>query len=203
VRYRLPFLLALLLSISLVAPAAAVPSRDGPASSPNVAQLETDFLMGMIPHHRQATMMAEMAVTKSPRSELRAFAQDIIDDQQKEIDEMSRYLREWYGMEPPAGSEMPMDTMMRNMPMMHGTMPDMMARMRALEEKSGGDFDIEFMSAMTDHHAMAIMMAAPVLINGDHPDLYKLAERIVISQGEEIQQMDEWLDEWYGVGRPV
>jgi len=145
-----------------------------------------------------------MAVMKSPRSELRRLAEKMIEDQQKEIDELSRYLGEWYGVEPPAGHMMPMHVVQQmDMPMMRGMMPDMMARMQALEAKTGADFDIEFMSAMTDHHAMAVMMAAPVLISGHHPDLYKVAEQIVISQGQEIQQMDEWLDEWYGVERPV
>lgn len=97
---------------------------------------------------------------------------------------------------------MPMNKPM-DMPMMHAMMPDLDARMMALEAKSGGDFDIEFMSAMTDHHAMALMMAAPVLIHGHHADLYTLAENIVISQGQEIKQMDQWLDAWYGVKRAV
>ncbi len=201
-RFRLPLIFALLLSVSLATPA-AVARADGPAPGQAAVQLEMGFLMMMVPHHRQASMMAEMAVMKSPRAELRALAQGIIDEQQKEIDEMSRYLREWYGMEPPAGDMMPMDMAMHSMPMMHATMTNMMARMQALESKSGDDFDIEFMSTMTDHHAIAIMMSSPVLISGHHPDLYKLAERIVISQGEEIQQMDEWLDEWYGIERPI
>ena len=195
---------ALVAAAALPATAAAQNRAPDPAPDPMVAALEVDFLTGMIPHHRSAVMMAEMAVMKSPRPELRRLAQKIIDDQKAEIDKMSAFLRDWYGMQRPGEMMMPMDMMMKmDMPMMHGMMPDMEARMAALRAKSGGDFDIEFMSAMTDHHAMAVMMAAPVLISGHHADLYTLAQTVVISQGEEIKQMDEWLDAWYGVKRAV
>ncbi len=45
------------------------------------------------------------------------------------------------------------------------------------------------------------MMAAPVLMAGHHQGLKMLASDIVISQGEEIKQMQQWLDAWYGVKR--
>ncbi len=187
-------------------------------------------------------MMAEMAVRKATKPELRRLAQQIIDDQRQEIDKMSHFLRDWYGVEPPPGTTMSMEAMMQtmmgvmgmhmgmgmsmpgstgsmeampgmdmsgrmatSMPGMPGMsmMPDEMERMRALEAKTGADFDVQFMSAMIDHHAMAVMMAAPVLISGHHADLVTLAENVVISQGQEIRQMDEWLNAWYGIQRPL
>lgn len=86
---------------------------------------------------------------------------------------------------------------------LQGLMPDMAAQMMVLEAKIDADFDVEFMNSMADHHGTAIMMAAPVLITGYHEDLYTVAENIVISQGEEIRQMDRWLDLWYRVKRPL
>jgi uncharacterized protein (DUF305 family) len=175
-----------------------------PAPDARVAELEKEFIMGMIQHHRGAIMMAEMAVMKAAQPELRELAEKIISDQKGEIEELSHYLRDWYGMQPPAGNMMSMDMMMKmDMPMMHAMMPNEMARMQALEAKTGADFDIEFMSAMTDHHAMAIMMSAPILINGHHTDLMEVAETIISSQVEEIHQMRDWLKDWYGVERPL
>lgn len=232
-------LLSLLLITPLAAPmpVAAGVSRLDPAPDPTAAQLERRFLQGMIPHHRGAIMMAELAVQKGTRPELRRFAQQIIDDQRAEIDKLTHFLRDWYGTEAPAGTTMPMETMMgmvvpmapaampgtsgmepggheehgpvpgmmpgMGMPTMGGMMADEAARMQALAAKTGADFDVEFLSAMTDHHAMAVMMAAPVLMRGHHADLYTLAEGIVVTQGQEIRQMDEWLDAWYGVQRPL
>ena len=46
-----------------------------------------------------------------------------------------------------------------------------------------------------------LAMAAPVLVGGHHADLHRLAQDMVISQGQEIRQMDDWLEKWYGVSR--
>ncbi len=186
------------------APAAAATNALDPAPDPAVAKLEQDFLQGMIPHHRGAVMMAQMALEKGIHADLKKMAQDIIDSQTMEIAKMSAFLRDWYGLRPPDDQMVPASMMaMMDLPMMHGMMPDMEARMAALQAKSGADFEIEFLSTMVDHHAMAILMAAPVLMSGHHADLYTLAEEIVIAQGREIKQMDEWLNAWYGVQRPV
>jgi uncharacterized protein (DUF305 family) len=189
---------------ALRVPVAAQQGPLDPAPNRRVAQIETDFMSGMILHHREAIMMAEMALDKAIHPELRDLAQEIIDAQRGEIETLTNYLETWYGMPPPTGQGMsPAMMSQMDMPLMQGMMPDMGARMMALESKSGADFEIEFLSAMTDHHATAIMMATPVLINGHHEDLYTLAEQVVIDQGEEIHQMDEWLDAWYGVARPL
>ena len=74
-RFPLALLAALALSLSLVAGASAqTPARD-PAPDPRVAQLELDFMMGMIPHHRDAIAMAQMALEKATKPELKAQAQ--------------------------------------------------------------------------------------------------------------------------------
>ncbi len=203
-RFRVSMLLAIALLLYVVASVGAQPRPPDPAPDPRVAELEIAFITGMIGHHRGAIEMAQMAVRKSPQPELRAAAQKMVEDQQAEIEKLTAFLRDWYGQEPPPGSDAPADVMaMFDMPIMQGMMPDMAARMMALEAKSGADFDIEFMSAMTDHHGTAIMMAAPVLISGYHEDLYTVAQNVVVSQGEEIRQMDRWLDQWYGVKRPL
>lgn len=203
---RLVLALIMLLSTFAAIQSPVVAQQGGldPAPDPRVAGIEKDFLMGMIPHHRSAIMMAEMALQKAARPEVRELAHAIIASQQVEIELMTNYLRDWYGMQPPAGTMMPKDIMDRmDMPMLRGLMPDMEARMKVLESKSGADFDVEFMSAMTDHHAMAIMMASPVLIAGHHRDLYPLAADIVVAQGEEIKQMRDYLERFYGIVRPT
>jgi uncharacterized protein (DUF305 family) len=138
---------------------------------------------------------------------LKELAQKVISAQEMEIQLMSNYLRDWYGMQPPAGDMMSPEMMREmDMPMMHGTMPSMEAMMRQMEglrTKTGADFDIAYMSALAEHHAMASMMAASVLVGGYHGDLYKLAARIVKDQGEEIVQLQAWLEQWYGIDRPL
>ena len=114
-------------------------------------------------------MMAKMAAEKATQPELRELARKIVATQELEIELMTNWLRDWYGMQPLAGHMMSRE-MMRNMhmPMMRDLMPDMEVRMQALEAQRRSAFDVVFMSSMIDHHAMAVMMALPVLIAGHH-----------------------------------
>jgi uncharacterized protein (DUF305 family) len=197
--------LGVTLALSLLPARAQSPVRDV-VPDQRAAQVERDFLMGMVPHHRGAIRMSELALQKATKKELREFAQHVIDAQNQEIALMTNYLRDWYGMQPPTG-DMPSEAMMRqmSMPMMHGTMPSaqhMMREMQSLEALNGSEFDVAYMSMMTEHHTMAVMMATPVLIGGFHGDLYTLASTIVKDQGEEIVQLRDWLKAWYGVPRP-
>lgn len=57
------------------------------------------FLRMMIPHHQLAIDMAEDALINAAHAELKTLAQEIIDGQSAEIEEMERYLRDWYGEE--------------------------------------------------------------------------------------------------------
>jgi uncharacterized protein (DUF305 family) len=106
-------------------------------------------------------------------------------------------------MDAPSGMTMPAastDTMDQ---MMHRTVPSMTQDMGMLAMKSGTDFDVAFLSMMTDHHGMVFAMTTPVFIGGHHADLYRLAAAIVIGQGQEIRQMQDWLTAWYGIARAL
>lgn len=51
------------------------------------------FLEEMIPHHQMAVMMAQMLLSGSNRTEMKQLAQDIIDAQKAEIEQMRSWLR--------------------------------------------------------------------------------------------------------------
>lgn len=51
------------------------------------------FLEEMIPHHQMAVMMTQMLLSGSNRSEMKQLAQDIIDAQKAEIEQMRSWLR--------------------------------------------------------------------------------------------------------------
>jgi uncharacterized protein (DUF305 family) len=55
--------------------------------------------------------------------------------------------------------------------------------------------DVEFMSGMIPHHAQAIVMSAFAVPNGARYDVVRLAERITISQRDEIRMMRRWLSD--------
>lgn len=59
-------------------------------------QFDLRFMNAMIAHHEAATQMAQDALSKSKRSEVKQLAQEIIDSQQAEIDQMKQWRQVWY-----------------------------------------------------------------------------------------------------------
>jgi uncharacterized protein (DUF305 family) len=53
--------------------------------------------------------------------------------------------------------------------------------------------DVEFMRGMVPHHAQAIQMSIIAAPNGARYDVIRLAERIIITQRDEIRMMRRWL----------
>jgi uncharacterized protein (DUF305 family) len=85
--------------------------------------LDKAFLEGMIPHHQGAVDMAKM-LAGSKHPELVKFGADIIATQQKEIDQMNKWMKEWgyvatgatsTGMMMTSSHMMPDGSMMMNM----------------------------------------------------------------------------------------
>ena len=54
---------------------------------------DADFVRGMIPHHQGAVDMAKIVLEKGKDAEIKKFAQDIIDAQEKEIAFMQDWLK--------------------------------------------------------------------------------------------------------------
>lgn len=63
---------------------------------PSDAEFDLRFINAMIPHHQAAVIMTTDALQKSPRSEIKKLAQNIIDSQSAEINQMKRWRKAWY-----------------------------------------------------------------------------------------------------------
>jgi len=153
------------------------------------------FIDGMTPHHTGAIVMAQEALAKSQRPEIKQLAQSIIEAQQKEISQMKQWRQAWY---PAAG-----DTAMMYDAQMGHTMP-MSAEMKSsmmmnMNLGSADDqFDLRFLNAMIPHHQGALTMAKEALEKSDRPEVKQLAQNILTSQQSEIDQMNQWKKAWYG-----
>lgn len=153
-----------------------------PAPSQRAAKYEIGFMQDMIDHHAMAGMMAEMCVDKPVHRELRRLCQDIIAAQTRKIEQMQTWFQERYGI----SCE----------PQMKPADQRMMERMAALSPE---EFEIGFMQMMIEHHEKAIREGETCLRRAYHPELIELCENIIETQTPEIELMQEWLCEWYGI----
>lgn len=66
---------------------------------------------------------------------------------------------------------------------------------------AAAEFEVEFLEMMMDHHQMALHMADLCLEKAVNEDLVALCGTIAESQAEEIERMQGWLLDWYGIER--
>lgn len=153
------------------------------------------FIDGMIPHHEGAVLMAQEALQKSNRSEIKQLAQQIIDAQEQEISELKSWRQAWYS-DAPAEPIMFHEQMNHDMPMSE----EMRSQIMMAGDLGAADdqFDLRFISAMIPHHEGAIEMANQALQNSDRSEIKTLSQSIIDSQQREIDQMNEWKRSWYG-----
>lgn len=72
-------------------------------------------------------------------------------------------------------------------------LPLLLAAQLEAQTKPYTKADVAFMQGMIGHHAQALEMAALVATRTSRPELKSLAERITISQKDEITRMTNWL----------
>ena len=61
-----------------------------------------------------------------------------------------------------------------------------------------GQIDSHFIEQMIPHHEDAITMANLALTRAEHLEIKTLANDIIKAQSEEIDQMEEWYQSWFG-----
>lgn len=158
-------------------------------------ELDAHFIEQMIPHHEDAITMARLAQTKAQKPEVKQLAENIIDSQGKEINQMKDWYKNWFGEDVPDGNqEMSEHRMMGNNSDMHMGMMGDKSDIVKLEQAS--DFDKTFVEQMIPHHQMAVMMASMLKNGTQRPEMKKLADDIIAAQSTEIDQMRQWLKDW-------
>ena len=63
------------------------------------AEYEERFIDMMIPHHEGANRSAKHALEHSNKPDLKEMAQRSIEEQEKEIAQLKKWRKEWYGEE--------------------------------------------------------------------------------------------------------
>lgn len=152
------------------------------------------FIDGMAIHHQGAVVMAEEALTKAQHPELKKLAQDIIAAQKLEISQMQTWRKDWY----PQADSTPMAYHAQMGHMMAMTDEQKQGMMMSMDLGSAdAEFDLRFIQAMLPHHEGALVMAKDALSKSQRPEIKKLAQDILTSQQQEIEQMKQWRKDWY------
>ena len=164
------------------------------------------FIVMMIPHHEGAIAMADLALNRAKRPEIRELAKRIKASQSQENAQMRTWYRQWFGGNAPAwggsygrgvysgwGGWMGMGSgccggMGNGMGMM-GTDVEWL--------KNAPDFDRAFIEQMIPHHRMGVMMASHAQWGTVHPELRMLEAAMVRVQSAEIEQMERWYQQWF------
>ena len=126
------------------------------------------FMSQMIAHHRAAIEMARQALKVARHAETRTQAHMVITDQNKEIAQMTSWLRKWYGIAP----------VEEQMDLVQADMKGMMS-MKITTDRM-------FFEMMMPHHKGAIDMGQMALKQTDRAEVKQLAHNIVKAQKAEI-----------------
>ncbi|WP_231598111.1 DUF305 domain-containing protein [Synechococcus sp. CBW1002] len=157
------------------------------------------FIVMMIPHHDGAIAMADLALSRARRPEIKALAKRIQASQTKENAQMRAWYQQWFGQSMPTwgpGAGWGGQGRMGGMGMAMGGGP-MGSSTNLIALSQAPDFDRAFIEQMIPHHQMGVMMASMAQINAQHPELRKLQHAMVRVQSEEIEQMEQWYRKWY------
>ena len=183
------------------ATAPADPASVGPAPASSAGaqagaqfnDADVAFAQMMIPHHREAVEMADLAADRAQSPEVKSLAEQISAAQEPEITQLTGFLEAWGAEVPDDDSMAGMDhggmSGMPSMPAMPGAMsPEQMEQLR---NAKGAAFDRMFLTMMIEHHQGAVTTAQREVDQGSNPDAKQLARKIVADQTAEISRMQE------------
>lgn len=156
--------------------------------------IDEHFIEQMIPHHDGAIAMANMALVKANRTEVKTLAKEIIEAQEREIKDMQSWYKNWFNKDVNTKNTF---SMMNGGGMMSGRGMHMGGQEDVTALENAADFDKAFIEGMIPHHQLAIMMAQMLKSGTNRPEMLTLANNIIESQSEEITKMQGWYKSWY------
>lgn len=150
-------------------------------------EFEVAYINQIIPHHQGALEMAQAVVDRAPNPEVREAAARIIEDQEREIGELTAFLRDAYGQEVSPDERMAMDPSMNDQ--METADPAMAEQM--------------FLLGMREHHESAVQMGEIVLQKAQSQPLLDQARTMVDSQRAEQEEFAGYLQQFYSIEAPA
>ena len=180
-------------ALIVVALLALITISGGGDDSSDGEQTDGAFIAEMVPHHRAAVEMAQVALKRGQHPEVKQLARAIVSTQTEEIRDLEAIHQRLFD-EPLAGAD-------------HGTLGLLEHQMGMSGDMSVLDtaepFDRAFIDMMVPHHQGAIRMARIELAQGQDGELMQIAEAIIAAQSREINEMNSWRTDWYGGPAPA
>ena len=162
-------LLLIIFAALLLSGCAAAPQANSEYSAEDI-----NFAEMMIPHHEQAIVMSDIALTNSSSEDILVLAQEIKAAQSPEIELM----KSWTGVSTSTHTGHMMDGMLSE------------SQIQQLRDSEGVTFDRLFLEGMIAHHEGAITMAQKVT-GSKNKEVAALAAAIIEAQEKEIAFMKE------------
>jgi uncharacterized protein (DUF305 family) len=160
---------------------------------------DAQFIDMIVPHHQGAVEMAKIAQQRAEHLEIAQMADAIIAAQEGEISQMKAWRLAWFGSdETPPMEQMPMVPGMGGGHGAHGGGTMNMAADVEVLRNAPEPFDKAFIEAMIPHHQSAIDAAKAAESRAERAEIKELARAIITDQQREIQQMQQWVQDWYG-----
>ncbi|BBL80475.1 hypothetical protein RxyAA322_23290 [Rubrobacter xylanophilus] len=150
-------------------------------------EFEVAYVNQMVPHHQGALEMAQAVVDRASDRRVRDAAARIIEDQRREIEELTEFLREKYGREVQPDRRMAMD-------------PSMIQRMNDVDPATAEKM---FLLGMREHHEVAIRMGEIALRKAQSQEILVQADNMVSSQRAEQEGFARVARELHGISAPT
>lgn len=136
------------------------------------------YIDAMIAHHRGAMLLAEKA-RKSERPEIRDLASAILKDEPKNIDELYRWKKTWYG-----------DS--------RSVRDPLVAQLGPVDRS----FDLRFLNSLIAHHRNGILMTREIRLKSGRPEILDNADAVEQFLTGGIAMLRSWRTKWYNVTEP-
>jgi uncharacterized protein (DUF305 family) len=185
-------------ALAAVALLTALPAA---AEAKGVTATDRAFVREMVPHHKMAVEMAEMARMQATHARIKTLAKSIIEDQNAEIRHMTA-IRKRLKVKPLPSGGSEHEAMMRDAHTLGISVDEMGMDMNMDELDGAKPFDRKLIDMMITHHQGAIRMARVELAKGTSTQLRAIARAIVAAQKREIVELNSWRKVWYGATSP-
>lgn len=160
--------------------------KEGMNAALNTGNVNLDFVLEMMPHHQGAIDMAKAIIRYGTNEDVKKIAQNIVTSQEAEMPVMQQ-LKTEFEKEPPSSKE----DSENYIKTYDEIKTNMFKEMESVPLTDSADQT--FLRQMIYHHEGAIAMAKNILSYTQNPQLKKMAESIVTSQSQEVNEMKDLL----------